>query len=522
MEILRLIIPAALFVQFISFSIASPLGCNSYPGQGVLAAPIEHERKDAKVLILGGGVAGVIAARTLHEQGIPDFLIVEARHELGGRLMDKQFGDEELGRRYTVELGANWVQGTQTGRGPVNPVWSLARKHDVNTRRSHFFESIAMYDETGPVDYRDKFSQAVDNYNRLTSSAGVRVPKGLVDTTARGGYSLVTGSRPQTPHEIAAEYFLFDWEFSQSPEETSWIASSWANNYTFRADAGGFSEHNRMSVDQRGFKTLIQDEAKEFLKGDGSQLRLNSTVREVRYSENGVEVVLKDGSRLKADYAICTFSLGVLQHNDVQFVPPLPLWKREAIHSMTMGVFTKIFIQFPEKFWFDTEIALYADRERGRYTVWQSLDHPKFFPGSGLLFATVTGSFSKRIESLPDSLVESEVLSVLQSMFPERSIPDPTDFYFHRWHSDPLFRGSYSNWPASFLPEHSSNLRANVDERLWFAGEATSRKYFGFLHGAYTEGEAIGMAVADCINGGGCLGLEHMDDVFNASPYDMD
>ena len=40
--------------------------------------------KDAKVLILGGGVAGVIAARTLHEHGIDDFLIVEAGPELGG------------------------------------------------------------------------------------------------------------------------------------------------------------------------------------------------------------------------------------------------------------------------------------------------------------------------------------------------------------------------------------------------------------------------------------------------------
>ena len=91
------------------------------------------------------------------------------------------------------------------------------------------------------------------------------------------------------------------------------------------------------------------------------------------------------------------------------------------------------------------------------------------------------GSFSKRIESLADATVKREVLSVLQSMFPNITIPQPVDFYFHRWHSDPLFRGSYSNWPANFLPEHSDNLRANVHERLWFAGEATSKKYFGTL-----------------------------------------
>ncbi len=34
---------------------------------------------DGSVLILGGGVAGVVAARTLHERGIKNFKIVEAR-----------------------------------------------------------------------------------------------------------------------------------------------------------------------------------------------------------------------------------------------------------------------------------------------------------------------------------------------------------------------------------------------------------------------------------------------------------
>ena len=35
-------------------------------------------------------------------------------------------------------------------------------------------------------------------------------------------------------------------------------------------------------------------------------------------------------------------------------------------------------------------MAIYADPERGRYPVWQSLDHPNFFPGSRIIFVTVT------------------------------------------------------------------------------------------------------------------------------------
>lgn len=47
-------------------------------------------------------------------------------------------------------------------------------------------------------------------------------------------------------------------------------------------------------------------------------------------------VKLVDGSELCADYALVTFSLGVLQHDDVTFEPELPSWKKEAIHSMGM------------------------------------------------------------------------------------------------------------------------------------------------------------------------------------------
>ena len=80
---------------------------------------------------------------------------------------------------------------------------------------------------------------------------------------------------------------------------------------------------------------------------------------------------------------------------------------------------------------------------------------------------------------MSDDAVKEEVLAVLRSMHPNATIPEPDAFYFPRWRSDPLYRGSYSNWPSSFLKAHHTNLRATVNGRLWFGGEATSLKYFG-------------------------------------------
>ena len=169
------------------------------PGSTLPVFPgIQHvlstARKDTTVLILGGGVAGVTAARTLHEQGIDDFIILEARHELGGRMMSHTFG--AAGEDWTVEVGANWVQGTQTGSGPANPIWELAKKHNVSLRSNHDFMSVGecacrtaeargllfltcllrwtveTYDDSGAVDFQGVFRQSIENFRSLTATAG--------------------------------------------------------------------------------------------------------------------------------------------------------------------------------------------------------------------------------------------------------------------------------------------------------------------------------------------------------------
>lgn len=48
--------------------------------------------------------------------------------------------------------------------------------------------------------------------------------------------------------------------------------------------------------------------------------------------------------------------------------------------------------------------------------------------------------------------------------------------------------------------EKHQNMRANVD-RLWFAGEANSAQFFGYLQGAYFEGQEIGDRIARIIGG---------------------
>ena len=67
---------------------------------------------------------------------------------------------------------------------------------------------------------------------------------------------------------------------------------------------------------------------------------LNTKVKKIIYGDKGVSVIVhneRSGKRtLEADYVLVSFSLGVLQHDDVAWEQKLPMWKREAIHSMNM------------------------------------------------------------------------------------------------------------------------------------------------------------------------------------------
>lgn len=87
-------------------------------------------------------MAGLHAAQTLHQEGIDDFIIVEARKELGGRMKNFTFGAP--GREYVLEAGANWIHGTQTGDGPTNPIYELAQKHNLTMQLSDYFGSMSM------------------------------------------------------------------------------------------------------------------------------------------------------------------------------------------------------------------------------------------------------------------------------------------------------------------------------------------------------------------------------------------
>ncbi|KAK7435148.1 hypothetical protein VKT23_019840 [Stygiomarasmius scandens] len=462
--------------------------------------PDSHCRKTS-VAILGSGVSGITAAQALSNQSIHDFIIVERNDYIGGRVAHTTFGFKPDGTPYTVELGANWVQGLGSEGGPENPIWTLAKRYNLTNTFSNY-SSILTYNETGAVDFTGLLDDFEDAYAVTEQEAGRYLTENLQDTSMRAGFGISGWKAKKDMAMQAVEWWEWDWETAHTPDQSAFVFGIAGFNSTFYQ----FSDENNYVFDQRGFNAFVIGEAGTFLKNNDSRLLLNTVVENITYSKDGVIVHNTDGSCIAADYAICTFSLGVLQNDVVDFNPPLPTWKTTAIESFHMGTYTKVFLQFNETFWDpDTQFFLYADPiKRGYYPVWQSLSTPGFLPGSNIIFVTVVGDESYRIEQQSDEQTQAEVMAVLRQMFPDKQIPDPIAFMYPRWSLEPWAHGSYSDWATGVSLEMHQNLRANVD-RLWFAGEANSAEYFGFLHGAWFEGRDVGERIAGLLLGEECV-----------------
>ncbi|KAH8701862.1 amine oxidase [Talaromyces proteolyticus] len=478
------------------------LGLTSLHSYVIATADIEAPStcRKTSVAILGGGAAGVAAGKALSNASITDFLIIEYQDDIGGRAKHTTFGKKSDGTPYVVELGANWVQGLGVSGGPQNPIWTMAQKYNLTNTYSNY-SSILTYNETGFTDFSDLLD-VYDNADTIMGdNSGEILLHNLQDQTARTGLSLAGWKPKQNMAAQAVEWWEWDWESAYSPEESSLVFGVAGNNVTFNY----FSDANNFVFDQRGFSTIFKHEASAYLKPNDPRLLLRTQVTNISYSTDGVTIHNHDGSCIDAEYAICTFSLGVLQNDVVNFSPQLPDWKETAIQKFAMGTYTKIFLQFNETFWpEDTQYFLYASpTSRGYYPVWQSLSTPGFLPGSNIIFVTVVHRESYRVENQSDEETKGEVMAVLRQMFPNITVPDPIAFMYPRWTTTPWAHGSYSNWPPSTSLEMHENLRANVD-RLWFAGEALSAEFFGFLHGAWFEGLDSGSSIAALLKNKTC------------------
>ncbi|KAK1269336.1 Polyamine oxidase [Acorus gramineus] len=443
------------------------------------------------VIIVGGGMSGISAAKTLHDAGVKDIVILEATDRIGGRMHKVNFAG------LNVEMGANWVEGV--GGRSVNPIWTIANEKLHLRKFFSDYDNLTSnaYQHTGGL-YKTEEAEEVLSHIETVMDSAANYSR-LSALRREEDISVLTYQRlkhhvPSTPMEMAFDYYNSDYEFAEPPRVTS------LQNTEPLPTFDNFGEDLYFVADPRGYESVVYHLAWQFLDTDDhgnitdQRLKLNKVVRHIHHSRSGVVVKTEDGSIYRADYVMVSVSIGVLQTKLIDFEPYLPKWKILAIYQFDMAVYTKIFVKFPYAFWptgNGTQFFLYASEQRGYYPIWQHFE--KEYPGSNVLLVTVTDDESRRIEQQPDSTTKAEIMEVVRKMFGE-GVPEIEDIFVPRWWSNRFFKGSFSNWPIGVTRFEYDQIRAPVG-RVYFTGEHTSEHYNG-IHSAEM--------MIDCIKKGVC------------------
>ncbi|XP_015767260.1 PREDICTED: polyamine oxidase-like isoform X4 [Acropora digitifera] len=426
-----------------------------------------------KVLILGAGLSGITAAKTLYDQGVTDFLVLEGQDYIGGRVTQASFAGIK------VEMGANWIQHSDEDDDPLMP---LKNKSNLTATPSNYGRHIIRNDTGADVTNSELLKQwtvASDKLFKLGEERGEEdiPPRDMPATIALEKLGWIS----DTPLKKLLSWNTINFEYGVSERETS------LNNMA----PGG---EDLFITDQRGLWTLFRDFYSKFAR----KIVLNQTVTRIKYSDESVEVTTAEGIVYAAEYALCTFSTAVLGSKMVTFDPDLPDWKKEAIFRLRMVHYTKIFLKFPTKFWDDAEFILHVSKQRtGHFPHFQDLDRPGFFNGSKMLLATVTGDVALRIEAQDDSQTLDEVMQVLRNMYGD-GIPSATEIVLSKWSQNPYVRGSWSDPVVGTDHTVHANMAGRI-KNLFFGGEATHGDWYGFMQGAYYSGRERANQIASCI-----------------------
>jgi monoamine oxidase len=241
----------------------------------------------------------------------------------------------------------------------------------------------------------------------------------------------------------------------------------------------------------------------------GGSVLTGRRVTHVRSSPSGVSVCGTDAQgvtfEFRANHAVITLPLGVLQSGSVEFQPPP---RDILLHAgrMAVGAVLRVSLLFDSKFWIDPAISsrqngaarrfgdfgfLFA-REEVFPTWWTSKPDP-----APLLTAWIGGrkavDLQRRMRAHADPFaIRNECISELAKIFelsPQALENRLVSWHAHDWQSDEYARGAYSYAPAG-ARDAAERMTVPVDDRLFFAGEHTDVEgHWGTVHGALASGE---------------------------------
>ena len=423
--------------------------------------------KGRRVIVVGGGLAGLVAARDLIARGAEVHLL-EARDRLGGRVWsieDAEFSDAP------IELGGEFIDGEHAAIRSLCHELKLAlvpvlkdgfglaldvkgRVHVFNGQRPiwHDFKKTLALEAAAfagaDCDWNSTVAQLIGRHSLQTL------------LTARGASREVLAFA-----QGLRGFYLAD------PDRLSAIVA--VELATQPIDPG----HVTLSRIKGGNDRLVQALA----KSPRLKIALQSVVKKIEHDDRAVRVVVEDGSKrgamIKGDFLVLATPPAIAKA--LEFAPAVPATLRRAWQALQSGPATKAHVRFDTHWW----------RKTGRPRAFGSnLD-------TGAIWETA-GTGPASLTMLAGGRASAALRALLEEGGPQRVVrrlswlgepEEARDFRSISWELDPYALGGYTFFGADFRPEWRSELSRSFG-RIAFAGDHTSRDWQGYMNGAVESG----------------------------------
>lgn len=455
---------------------------------------INNDERRADVVIVGAGLAGLSAARTLAAAGL-DVLVLEARDRVGGRTYTRSAHDGTL-----LDLGGQWIGPTQQRMA------ALAQEFGLNT--------FPTYVEGQNIEYRNGqrtlYSGAVPTHDPLAAMEAVEamlelnlmaneVPLDAPWTAARAAewdaQTVATWMEANIPSINTRGLLTLAVQavFSAEPRDLSLL------HFLFYVHSGG-SLNELVSVTRgaqesrfSGGAQLVSTKLAESLDG---RVILNAPVHTITQDEQNEQGVRVDSDLLTVTARRAIIAIPPTLAGRLRYRPKLPALRDQLTQRVPMGTVIKVQCLYDQPFWRAEGLSGQVTSDAGLVRI--TFDNSPESGSPGVLLGFIEGDEGRVWSSRGFEERRDAVLACLARYFGEQAA-QPVEYVEQNWADEEYSRGCYSGYmPTGVWTMYGPALRQPIG-RLHWAGTETATVWNGYMDGAVQSGERAAHEVLDAL-----------------------